>query len=179
MGAVFMESPRKSKLIRITVWAAALGLLLGVLSSLAMAGSADAHAVLRSISPKDGARLTSAPTEVVLTFNEPVSSSFATVTVTATDGAPRDSGNALGRAVHGHPAAGCRPPRRGLLGDLPRGVRRRPPDLGTTAFTVAAPPSTATGATRDVGPDHPGRGSLQHLWRDRAIDYCRRRFRRR
>ena len=94
MGRVFMESPRKSKLIRITVWAAALGLLLGVLSSLAMAGSADAHAVLKSISPKDGARLSSPPSEVVLTFNEPISSSFATVTVAGTDGQSASSGKA-------------------------------------------------------------------------------------
>jgi len=94
MGRVFMESPRKSKLIRITVWAAALGLLLGVLSSLAMAGSADAHAVLKSISPKDGARLSSPPREVVLTFNEPISSSFATVTVAGTDGQSASSGKA-------------------------------------------------------------------------------------
>jgi methionine-rich copper-binding protein CopC len=94
MGAVFMESPRKSKLIKITVWAAALGLLLGVLSSLAMAGSADAHAVLKSISPKDGARLTAPPTEVVLSFNEPISSSFATVTVAGADGQSASSGKA-------------------------------------------------------------------------------------
>ena len=94
MGRVFMESPRKSNLIRITVWAAALGLLLGVLSSLAMAGSADAHAVLKSISPKDGARLSSPPSEVVLTFNEPISSSFATVTVAGTDGQSASSGKA-------------------------------------------------------------------------------------
>ena len=94
MGRVFMESPRKSKLIRITVWAAALGLLLGVLSSLAMAGSADAHAMLKSISPKDGARLSSPPSEVVLTFNEPISSSFATVTVAGTDGQSASSGKA-------------------------------------------------------------------------------------
>jgi hypothetical protein len=95
MRRVFMHSRGTSRLVRITVWAAVLGLLLGVLSSLALAGSADAHAELRSTSPANGARLTQAPTQVVLTFSEAVSSSFATVVVT--DGA--------GRSVSAGPAA--------------------------------------------------------------------------
>jgi methionine-rich copper-binding protein CopC len=81
-----MDSEGKRRIIRISVWVAILGLLLGVLSSLVMATGADAHAALKSISPKDGASLTTAPTKVVLTFNEPISSSFATVTVTGADG---------------------------------------------------------------------------------------------
>jgi methionine-rich copper-binding protein CopC len=81
-----MDSEGKRRIIRISVWVAILGLLLGVLSSLVMATGADAHAALKSISPKDGASLTTAPTKVVLTFNEPISTSFATVTVTGADG---------------------------------------------------------------------------------------------
>ena len=83
---MFMDSEGKRRLIRISVWVAILGLLLGVLSSLVMATGADAHAALRSISPKDGATLTSAPTKVVLTFNEPIGTSFATVSVAGPDG---------------------------------------------------------------------------------------------
>ena len=146
MGRVFMESPRKSKLIRITVWAAALGLLLGVLSSLAMAGSADAHAVLKSISPKDGARLSSPPREVVLTFNEPISSSFATVTVAGTDGQSASSGKAR---VSGTTVT------QDLSGDLADGrftitfrvvSEDGHPISGRTTFTVASPATSTTAA---------------------------------
>ncbi len=82
-----MDSEGKRRIIRISVWVAILGLLLGVLSSLIMATGADAHAALKSISPKDGASMDTVPTEVVLTFNEPISTSFATVTVTGANGA--------------------------------------------------------------------------------------------
>ncbi len=84
---MFMESDRRRRAIRISVWVAILGMLLGVLSSIIMATGADAHAALRSISPKDGSSLATAPTQIVLTFNEPISTSFATVSVTGTDGA--------------------------------------------------------------------------------------------
>jgi copper resistance protein C len=94
MTAVFLESRRRRRLVRITVWAAILGLLLGVLSSLALAVGADAHASLRSVSPADGARLTQAPTQVVLTFDEPVSTSFVTVTVTNAAGDSVSAGRA-------------------------------------------------------------------------------------
>ena len=83
---MFMDSEGKTKVIRIGVWVAIIGLLLGVHSSLVMATSADAHAVLRSITPKDGATLTAVPTKVVLTFNEPIGTSFATVSVAGPDG---------------------------------------------------------------------------------------------
>jgi methionine-rich copper-binding protein CopC len=81
-----MDSEGKRRVIRIGVWVAILGLLLGVLSSIIMATGADAHAALKSISPKDGSSLATAPTQVVLTFNEPISTSFATVTVTGAEG---------------------------------------------------------------------------------------------
>ncbi|WP_457255870.1 copper resistance CopC family protein [Pedococcus sp. P5_B7] len=89
-----MDSEGKRKVIRIGVWVAILGLLLGVLSSLVMATGADAHAALRSISPKDGATVTAVPTKVVLTFNEPIGTSFATVSVAGPDGSVSE-----GRAV--------------------------------------------------------------------------------
>src|SRR6185312_11224175 len=61
------------------VWATLAALLLGLLVPLLTATGAQAHAVLRSISPTNGAQLTKAPTQVVLTFDEAVSTSFATV----------------------------------------------------------------------------------------------------
>lgn len=82
-----MDSEGKRRTIRIGVWVAILGLLLGVLGSIIMATGADAHAALKSISPKDGTTVATAPTQVVLTFNEPIGTSFATVTVAGPQGA--------------------------------------------------------------------------------------------
>ena len=83
---MFLQSNRQQRVVRVAVWVAVLGLLFGVLSSIIMATSADAHTALKSVSPKDGTTVDTAPTEVVLTFSEPVSSSFATVTVTGPSG---------------------------------------------------------------------------------------------
>jgi copper resistance protein C len=87
-----MESEGKKRLIRISVWIAVLSLLLAVVSSLATALAASAHAALLSMSPAAGSTVTKAPAQVVLTFNEAVSTSFATVTVTGQDGDPVSSG---------------------------------------------------------------------------------------
>jgi methionine-rich copper-binding protein CopC len=92
MGHVFMESEGKKRLIRISVWVAVASLLLTVLSSLATALAASAHAALRSMTPAAGSTVTTPPTTVVLTFNEAISTSFATVTVTADDGRPVSRG---------------------------------------------------------------------------------------
>ena len=94
MSGVYLQSRRRTRLIKVAVWAAVLGLLLGVLSSLALATGADAHASLISIAPANRARLTTAPTRIVLTFDEPISSSFATVTVTDGSGASVGAGRA-------------------------------------------------------------------------------------
>lgn len=83
---MFLQGKNHQRVIRIGVWVAVIGLLLGVLSSIIMATAADAHTALKSSDPKDGATLTSPPARVVLTFSEPVSTSFATVTVTGPDG---------------------------------------------------------------------------------------------
>ncbi|HEY7720899.1 MAG TPA: copper resistance CopC family protein [Pedococcus sp.] len=93
-----MESRGKTRLIRISVWVAVLSLLLAVVSSLATALAASAHTELRSMAPASGSTATTAPTQVVLTFSEPVSTRFAAVTVTdgtgatVTDGRPTVSG---------------------------------------------------------------------------------------
>jgi methionine-rich copper-binding protein CopC len=81
-----MDSGGKRRAMTIGVWVAILGLLLGVLSSIVMATGADAHAALESISPEDGASVTTAPTRVVLAFSEPISTTFATVTVSGDGG---------------------------------------------------------------------------------------------
>ena len=85
---MFMESKGKTRLIRISVWVAVLSLLFTVLSSLATALGASAHAALKSVTPGDGTTVAEAPAEVVLTFNEAISTSFAAVTVTDGQGAP-------------------------------------------------------------------------------------------
>lgn len=106
-----MDSEGKRRVIRVGVWVAIIGLLLGVLSSIIMATGADAHAALRSISPKDGATVTEVPTKVVLTFNEPIGTSFATVSVAGPDGAV-SQGKAV---VEGSTVT------QALPGDLPNG----------------------------------------------------------
>jgi methionine-rich copper-binding protein CopC len=85
-GGVFLQGKNHQRVVRISVWVAVIGLLLGVLSTVIMATAADAHTALKSSDPKDGAKLTAAPARVVLTFNEPLSASFATVTVTGPGG---------------------------------------------------------------------------------------------
>lgn len=90
-----MESEGKKRLVRISVWVAVLSMLLAVLSSLATALEASAHATLRSMAPAAGSTVTTAPTQVVLTFNEPISTSFATVTVTDAKGGSVTAGKAV------------------------------------------------------------------------------------
>ena len=71
------------------VLAAALtasALVLAVFTTVISATSAAAHAELVRITPERDARLTAAPTDVVLEFSEPVSASFATVLVTTAGG---------------------------------------------------------------------------------------------
>lgn len=66
----------------------ALAFTLGVVlvTSVIGASPASAHATLVSITPSAGAVLTKAPSTVVVEFNEPVSTSFATVLVTTSAG---------------------------------------------------------------------------------------------
>ena len=66
--------------------AAASALGLALFTTVISATSAAAHAELVRITPERNARLTTAPTEVVLEFSEPVSGSFATVLVTTAGG---------------------------------------------------------------------------------------------
>jgi methionine-rich copper-binding protein CopC len=62
----------------------AFGAALG--TSVISAAPASAHAVLVKVTPAANGKLTSAPTKVVLEFNEPISNKFATVIVTSAAG---------------------------------------------------------------------------------------------
>lgn len=85
---------RSRRSLRISAWAAVLGLALGVLSSVVLASAARAHAELVAASPASGSVVHAPPTRVVLTFSEPVSTSFATVSVTDGAGRSVDEGRA-------------------------------------------------------------------------------------
>jgi copper resistance protein C len=137
-----MDSDRQRRTIRITVWVAVLGLLLGVLSSIISAVAADAHAALKSVTPADGDTVATAPSTVTLEFDEPISTSFVTVTVTGPSGG----------AGAGRPQVDGTTVTQGLAADLPDGkytVAFRVvsedghPVSDTTTFTVAAAPTTS------------------------------------
>ncbi|MGA8979985.1 MAG: copper resistance CopC family protein [Pedococcus sp.] len=138
-----MESDRQRRLIRITVWVAVLGLLLGVLSSIISAVAADAHAALKSVTPGDGETVTTAPHAVTLEFNEPIGTRFATVTVTGPSGV----------VSQGRPAVDATTVTQALSSGLPGGdytVAFRVvsedghPVSDTTTFVVAAAPTTTS-----------------------------------
>jgi methionine-rich copper-binding protein CopC len=62
--------------------------VLAGLALLATAAPAAAHTELESSNPADGAQLAAPPTQLTLTFSEPVSTQGATVTVTGPNGNP-------------------------------------------------------------------------------------------
>ncbi|HEX5521880.1 MAG TPA: copper resistance CopC family protein [Pedococcus sp.] len=150
-----MDSEGKRRVIRIAVWVAVLSMLLAVFSSLATALAASAHAALTSMTPAAGSTVTVSPPAVVLKFSEPVSSSFAVVTVTDRAGAS---------VVAGRPAVdGSRvtqPLRR--LGSGTYSVSFRVvsadghPVSDTAAFTIrpspSASPSSAAPSGSSAGP---------------------------
>ena len=88
MRAMFSPSVSRSSLataLRVGV-ALAFAFGAGLVTSVTGAGPAAAHAVLVKITPAADAQLTTAPTEVVLEFDEPVTTTFATVVVTTAAG---------------------------------------------------------------------------------------------
>jgi methionine-rich copper-binding protein CopC len=144
MVDVFLRSDRHQRVIRVSVWVAVLGLLLGVLSSIIWATAADAHTSLKSVSPKDGATVATAPTEVVLTFDEAVSSSFATVTVTGPGGSVAKGRAAVDDAVVHQQLTGALPDGRYKVAFRVVSEDGHPVS-GTSTFTVSA--STPTSAS--------------------------------
>ena len=65
-----------------------------LVTSVISAAPASAHAVLVKVTPAANARLTTAPTQVVVEFNQPVSMSFARVVVTTAAGVSVTQGTA-------------------------------------------------------------------------------------
>ena len=152
---MFLESRGKTRLIRLSVWVAVIGLLLGVLSSIIMATAAEAHAELLSSNPKDGAVLAKAPTQVVLTFSEPVSTSFATVTVTgpsgpATRGKATVKGAVVTQALNPGLANGAYTLAYRVVSDDGH------PVSDTATFTVAATPPSSPSMTAGASPTGSG-----------------------
>jgi copper resistance protein C len=70
----------------------ALVVLLALLALLLGAAPAFAHTRLQSSDPAEGSSTASGPQRVSLTFNEPVQSGFATLTLIGPDGQPYQSG---------------------------------------------------------------------------------------
>lgn len=87
MRAMFSPSPR-TPLATALAAGVAMSFALGaaLVTSVITAAPASAHAVPVKITPAADAQLTTAPTEVVLEFDEPVGATFATVVVTAAAG---------------------------------------------------------------------------------------------
>ena len=80
------------------------------LAGVLWAGPAAAHSVLLATSPARGGTVPTAPTKVVLTFNEMPQGEFSTIHVTGPDGVRRDDGHVqvLNDLVT-EPLAGSRP----------------------------------------------------------------------
>ena len=73
------------------------GLAFAIVAAL-YANVAAAHAVLVGSSPADGSRLSQAPKEIRLSFNEAIEARFSTVTVTRGDGKKVQTGGASSNA---------------------------------------------------------------------------------
>ena len=116
------------------------------------AAPASAHASLVRATPADGATLTSAPSQVVLQFDDPISTSFATLVVTGPDGHDVTAGKP---SVSGSTLTGA------LEGGLPPGAYRTAfrvvsddghPVTGQLRFTLQLPATAAPSASTPAGP---------------------------
>ncbi|MCW2602752.1 MAG: copper-binding protein [Pseudonocardiales bacterium] len=74
------------QVLGVRAFAVLAALLLALGTGLALAPGASAHSVLLSAVPADGSSLASAPSEVVLTFNEPIQTTTVQMAVTASTG---------------------------------------------------------------------------------------------
>jgi copper resistance protein C len=116
------------------------------------AAPAFAHTRLQSSDPADGTSLGAGPRRVSLTFNEPMQTGFATVTVIGPDGRPYQSGEVA--ANGGTVSIGVAP--LGPAGRYEIGYRVVSEDghpvTGSVAFTLTAPgPAAATPAAAPAG----------------------------
>ena len=107
------------------------GLVVGWLALLlAPAAPASAHAVLASSTPPANAILTTAPSEVVLTFSEAVRQVPDKIRVIAPDGSRADPGQADVRRHRRLDRGGPAKPNGHLSGQLPGHLRGQPPGRG-------------------------------------------------
>lgn len=134
--------PLALALAGVLVWWAAS--CVAAAASLIFAAPAAAHVSLLKITPEPGAVLTTAPTEVVLEFDEPVSSTFATVVVDngAGAGVTRGKLTVLGSKV-------TQPLRTALASGRYRVAYRvvskdGHPVSGESGFTLAVAPGTGS-----------------------------------
>ncbi|GEM33635.1 hypothetical protein NN3_46420 [Nocardia neocaledoniensis NBRC 108232] len=107
------ESIRALPATAVTIVMRTAAAFVAVLAALALtAGPAAAHAALSGSDPADGARIDTAPTQVNLTFNEAIQSTFAALTVVGPDGQhyersePKTQGKTLSTDLTGLGPAG-------------------------------------------------------------------------
>ena len=88
MRTMFAPSTSRRPLSTVLAAGFALSFAFGaaLVTSVVSAAPASAHAVLIKITPEADAQLTTAPTQVVLEFDEPMSTTFSTVVVTTAAG---------------------------------------------------------------------------------------------
>ena len=151
MLTMYMGNERRNRTVALILAGILLAsVILALLATVASAAPAPAgspaalgmHAKLVSVSPPDGAPLVQPPSEIVLTFDEPMPPEFAQVVLTR-DGAtvavapPKASGSTLSAAVTGTSGPGSyRIAWRATSDD-------GHPVSGESAFTVGAPPTAA------------------------------------
>ncbi|MGI8983547.1 MAG: copper resistance protein CopC, partial [Acidimicrobiales bacterium] len=134
--------------VRRRIGAGVAGALLAVAAMAWAAGPADAHALLASSVPADGASVDQAPTEMILIFTEALDPALSTVHLLDSAGQDADAGDAV-------PVAGQRSQLRVPLGSLGEGTYTAtwrvtsPADghttVGSVAFGVGVP-AVAAGA---------------------------------
>ena len=118
---------------------------------LVAAPSASAHDALVSTTPANGSTLTSAPTAITLTFEEPPTTSGLAVALTAPDGtvsklAPTLSGDVVTAPVTGTLAPGAYTVAWRIVADDGH------PVTGSFAFTLAAPSPSASASATSASP---------------------------
>ncbi|KGN34791.1 copper resistance protein CopC [Knoellia sinensis KCTC 19936] len=141
-------------------------LLLLLVATLATLGvgvlPAQAHARLLSITPTDGASLPASPTEIVLTFNEPINPEFVTVRITDGEG-----GDVVGEEAATDGATVTLPVGDAIAAGTYNVIYRvvsadSHPISGSARFTIEgdpqAPPATATAEAPSASVSPPSAG---------------------
>jgi methionine-rich copper-binding protein CopC len=124
-------------------------------SAITFAAPASAHAALVKATPADGARLSSAPSQVVLQFDDPISTSFATLVVTGPDGhdvttgKPTVSGSTVTGELEGGLASGAYRTAFRVVSDDGH------PVSGQLRFTLQLPATASPSASSSAGPGTP------------------------